>query len=144
MVIFVTIHYRTLFPLLGSCDKVLNCGMHKCQRQCHPDACPPCDVKLKQECYCGKVARYAICNEQTKNSDRYTCGEVCDKTLKCGNHKCKMLCHEGECEPCTLGPDRIRYCPCGQTKLNVERISCLDPIPCCDKVGMFCYYLKLY
>ena len=32
----------------STCDKNLNCGVHKCAMTCHNNACPPCEVKIKQ------------------------------------------------------------------------------------------------
>lgn len=118
----------------ATCNKLLNCGVHHCSMQCHVGDCPPCKELLKQECYCGKVGRRTLCTQQTANSTQYECGERCEKLLSCGNHKCQKLCHPGECDSCALAPDSVNYCPCGKTAIEVTRNSCLDPIPCCDKV----------
>lgn len=89
------------------------------------------------ECYCGKVDRTIPCKEDQKDVKNYSCEQVCDKVLSCGNHNCKETCHPGECPPCVKAPDQVKCCPCGKTKLEIVRTSCLDPIPCCEKV---CFY----
>ena len=63
------------------------------------------------------------------------------RDLECGNHKCRDPCHLGDCEPCPLTPEAVKYCPCGQTTLDKllelgdhkERTKCTDPIPTCQK-----------
>lgn len=86
------------------------------------------------ECYCGKVDRTIPCKDDKKDVKNYSCEQVCDKVLLCGNHNCKETCHPGECPPCVKAPDQVKCCPCGKTKLEIVRTSCLDPVPCCEKV----------
>lgn len=64
----------------------------------------------------------------------YSCEEICNKFLECENHRCKELCHPGNCGECTLQPAMVTHCCCGQTPLTVKRESCLDPTPTCDKI----------
>lgn len=117
------------------CKKLLECTVHYCALKCHQGECLPCTEILKQECYCGKVGRKISCSLEFKGATKYSCDEPCERTLSCGNHKCTKVCHDGACEPCALAPDKVTFCPCGQTKLEKNiRNSCLDPIPCCDKV----------
>ncbi|XP_017784292.1 PREDICTED: protein shuttle craft [Nicrophorus vespilloides] len=118
----------------GICDKTLNCSAHKCTKPCHISDCEPCKDWVRQECYCGKVGRKVKCTEKVQGVHMYKCGDVCGKKLGCGNHSCERLCHEGDCESCELDPRIVKSCPCGATMLNEERKSCLDPIPCCDKI----------
>ncbi|KAK4880352.1 hypothetical protein RN001_008498 [Aquatica leii] len=116
------------------CNKILNCDIHKCDSKCHEGDCQPCTNVLKQECYCGKEGRKVECTKDANGEDRYECGEPCDKLLSCLNHKCQRNCHSGPCSACTKSPSKIHTCPCGQTELVQVRKSCLDPIPCCDKI----------
>ncbi|XP_022919104.2 protein shuttle craft [Onthophagus taurus] len=118
----------------SKCEKLLNCGLHKCEKNCHAGDCSPCTKYVKQECYCGKVGRTVICTEEVKNVDKYECDDVCGKMLACGNHKCMLICHSGSCPPCETSPDVVTTCYCGQTKLAVVRESCFDPIPSCEKI----------
>lgn len=116
------------------CNKLLNCKMHTCANICHENECNDCDVILKQECYCGKVGRKVRCTIEVNQNEMYQCGDTCDKLLSCGNHNCTSVCHPGECPPCPMSPTLIQKCPCGQTELTEKRNTCLDPIPCCEKV----------
>jgi len=71
---------------------------------------------------------------------RYSCGNICNRLLECGNHFCSKQCHSGPCELCKYLPQIVVYCHCKQTALSdilapeESRKSCLDPIPCCDKI----------
>ncbi|XP_034950797.1 protein shuttle craft-like [Chelonus insularis] len=114
------------------CEKLLNCGIHKCERQCHHDNCGPCTKTIHQECFCGKHNRDVACLPNTPSM--YTCEDTCNKLLECGNHYCKEKCHPGACGTCSLKPEIVTHCPCGQTLLTIKRESCLDPIPTCDKI----------
>ncbi|XP_033338770.2 nuclear transcription factor, X-box binding stc [Megalopta genalis] len=116
----------------ATCDKDLSCGTHKCGRKCHHGECPNCEKTVEQECYCGKDKRTIIC--QNNISLTYSCESVCGKLLDCGNHTCTKLCHPDACEPCSLTPEKVTTCCCGQTLLTDKRQTCLDPIPICDKV----------
>lgn len=124
-----------LFFFVGVCKKLLECTLHRCSLKCHEGACPPCSETLKQECFCGKVGRKIRCSSEFKGITKYSCGEVCEKELLCGNHKCSKICHDGDCELCANAPEQVKYCPCGKMKLEEGiRSSCCDPIPCCDEV----------
>ncbi|XP_031827096.2 nuclear transcription factor, X-box binding stc [Nomia melanderi] len=116
----------------ATCDKDLNCGTHKCENKCHHGECPSCEKTIEQKCYCGKNKREIIC--QNNVSLTYSCGNICGKLLDCGNHTCAKLCHLDACEPCSLNPEKVTTCCCGQTPLTEERQTCLDPIPVCDKI----------
>ncbi|XP_028140077.1 protein shuttle craft isoform X1 [Diabrotica virgifera virgifera] len=116
------------------CDKQLECGLHRCLEHCHQGDCPPCGKSIIQECYCAKEGRKVPCCGEYKGQNHYSCGEVCDKLLSCGNHRCQSICHEGPCEICPVDISVIKTCPCGRSPLKTQRVSCLDPVPCCDKV----------
>lgn len=118
----------------GECGKLLECSLHYCKLKCHDGPCPPCAEVLKQECFCGKVGRKVVCTLEQHGAALYSCGDICENLLSCGNHKCQKKCHDGDCEQCALAPDQVLFCPCGRTKLMKNRSSCLDPVPCCDKV----------
>lgn len=116
------------------CNKLLNCGVHRCTRTCHLKECDSCVEFIKQECFCGKVGRKVNCTKENQGETKYECGDICGKVLSCGNHHCQKSCHPGKCDPCSKSPDEVKTCPCGQSMLTEQRTSCLDPIPCCDKV----------
>lgn len=86
------------------------------------------------ECHCGKVDRTVPCLKEHINVANYSCDKICDKPLKCGNHNCQQICHPGNCPPCEKSIDHVKTCPCSKTELKQKRESCLDPIPCCDKI----------
>jgi transcriptional repressor NF-X1 len=104
------------------CNRPFDCGVHFCQKSCHPqDAAPPhCprspDVVLR--CPCGKTPLSKIegysprtcCEDPILN-----CSEPCGKTLPCG-HPCRMICHTGACRPCLLTVS-IK-CRCGRSSFN--------------------------
>lgn len=114
------------------CGKDLNCLVHKCKQSCHSGECEHCTEEIEQTCHCKREKRTVPCTKENMESLNYSCGLVCDKQLKCNNHKCKELCHEGECKDCELLPDLVKTCPCGKMQIEKDkRTSCLDPIPLC-------------
>ena len=75
------------------------------------------------------------------DSPKYTfkCGNVCSKTLKCGNHQCTLYCHSGACIRCSREVRVPPICACGKTRYkkgskpyNNPRKSCLDRLPTCN------------
>lgn len=123
---------ETLLLCDAICEKMLNCEKHTCEKKCHHGNCEPCEKVVHQECHCGKYNREVTCVANV--SSTYSCENVCDKLLDCKNHKCKAQCHSGSCEPCSLKPELVTHCCCGQTPLIEQRKSCLDEIPTCDKL----------
>ncbi|XP_063241650.1 protein shuttle craft [Bacillus rossius redtenbacheri] len=123
-------------PLLcdAVCEKVLNCGVHKCEKTCHVGECGNCDQTIKQECHCGKEQQEVTCCPASVGVQRYSCGQACGGQLECGNHRCEAPCHPGPCRPCMLAPGAVTHCPCGKTPLGGgrARASCLDPVPVCQ------------
>ena len=115
------------------CGKVLNCGIHRCQDNCHRN-CDECKEEYIQTCFCGKHERLVKCKSDFFSENvlkKYSCSLICGKTLSCGNHKCEQVCHEDECGECIYLPSNVKTCPCGKI-LCPERHSCLDEIPNCD------------
>lgn len=114
------------------CDKELNCEAHRCERKCHGGLCEDCEMEIEHVCYCGRKQKSLPCTKENNVSLKYSCANVCDKQLKCGNHRCQRLCHDGECDDCKLMPDKVKSCPCGKMTLtDGQRTSCTDPIPLC-------------
>ncbi|KAL3282485.1 hypothetical protein HHI36_005668 [Cryptolaemus montrouzieri] len=121
---------------LNNCEKILECGLHKCDQKCHAGDCKPCEEILKQTCFCGKEDREVACTLEFQGKNNFSCQKPCDKLLSCGNHKCIDVCHEGTCTPCRKDISVIKTCFCGKTLLQIARISCLDPVPSC---GLLCH-----
>ncbi|XWS48313.1 hypothetical protein CRYUN_Cryun13aG0064900 [Craigia yunnanensis] len=91
------------------CDKLLDCGCHRCERICHVGACDPCQVLINAPCFCKERVEVVICGDmaikgKVKAEDGiFSCGSTCGKKLRCGNHNCAEICHPG--------PYGIRYVP---------------------------------
>lgn len=83
-------------------------------------------------CFCGKNTQDVPCRANV--TDTYSCNNICNKPLDCEKHYCQKICHSEACEPCSLTPERVTMCCCGQTPLTEKRESCLDPVPTCDKI----------
>ncbi|KAM9712729.1 transcriptional repressor NF-X1 [Menidia menidia] len=114
---------------------------HECDHpvfhNCHSEEkCPPCTYLTQKWCM-GK-------HEQRSNIPCHlqdiSCGLTCNKVLPCEMHRCRRLCHRGEClpeggclQPCTLPrPDCGHPCsaPC-------HRGNC-PPTSCSAKVALQC------
>uniref|UniRef100_A0A8C5I2J9 Transcriptional repressor NF-X1 n=1 Tax=Gouania willdenowi TaxID=441366 RepID=A0A8C5I2J9_GOUWI len=126
-----------------SCGCTLNCAEHSCVKVCHSGPCPPCQLQVKQVCYCGVTTRDVLCGTDKEGFDgsgHFSCQKICGKMLSCEAHCCQRVCHRGLCQPCPRSPSLVKMCPCGQTQLSKllefgysERKSCSDPIPSCGK-----------
>ncbi|KAB7503183.1 Protein shuttle craft [Armadillidium nasatum] len=124
------------------CGKLLNCGVHTCEKLCHVDSCEDCSIVLEKECFCGKETRKETCSKENASSAGFSCEATCSKTLSCGHHNCNDVCHEGKCKACERAVESVTTCPCGKKSLEqliannriVKRTTCLDPIPTCGNV----------
>ncbi|KAG5229734.1 NF-X1-type zinc finger protein [Salix suchowensis] len=123
-----------------SCDKLLECWRHRCERICHVGPCDSCQVSVSDSCFCKKKMEVVLCGDlavkgEVKAEDGvFSCNATCGKMLDCGNHMCDETCHPGPCGDCELMPARVGSCHCGKTSLQEERKSCLDPIPTCTQI----------
>ncbi|CAH9141046.1 unnamed protein product [Cuscuta epithymum] len=107
-----------VFACSSRCDKKLSCGNHACQEICHPGPCGDCVLspdKVKT-CCCGKTSLTEVRNSCLDPIP--TCSEICDKTLRCGVHRCREVCHSGDCVPCHVPV--TQRCRCGSTSRTVE------------------------
>ncbi|KIO25872.1 hypothetical protein M407DRAFT_75162, partial [Tulasnella calospora MUT 4182] len=132
-----------------TCGRLLNCGVHHCKTACHPGPCEPCDVSIVAECYCGRERKSMTCGTGEPKecmadgktwTGRWECGQVCDRPLDCGVHRCPKTCHPPSSSPahCPMSPDVVQTCPCWwQTPLSSlpgpPRQTCSSPIPTCGK-----------
>lgn len=127
------------------CGRPLLCGRHNCVQACHEGACQSCDVLFEARCFCGALEEGMLCGHVEPpgqiNADGavFSCQTQCPKTLPCGNHRCKNICHPGSCGECELSPSVVHTCPCGKKELtdlldsSRQRQSCTDPIPTCQQ-----------
>ncbi|XP_053253153.1 transcriptional repressor NF-X1 isoform X3 [Podarcis raffonei] len=129
--------HSTAIQCTNICGNVLNCGTHSCAQICHSGKCQPCELTVKQVCYCGSTSREVLCGT---SEDHFSCLRTCGKKLSCGMHNCAQVCHPQSCQPCPRLPQIVHCCPCGQTPLNkllelgcTERKLCTDPIPSCGR-----------
>jgi transcriptional repressor NF-X1 len=122
----------------NQCTKLLNCGIHKCELKCHAGDCASCDIDIEQNCYSHNKLKKIKCGTDPKQM-QYKCEEICNGLLNCKEHKCEKLCHSGQCDPCCLLPENMKFCPCDKTLINEllvgnkRRVKCTDPIPTCAK-----------
>ncbi|EYB86229.1 hypothetical protein Y032_0283g1329 [Ancylostoma ceylanicum] len=106
------------------CKGMYSCGIHKCNRNCHligEGGCGPCPSAPEriQRCPCGRCTLEELKVQRKSCQDPIpTCKNVCGKMLKCGaaekRHRCRALCHTGECPPCELNTSIV--CRCKQVK----------------------------
>ncbi|KAM5448550.1 FKBP12-associated protein [Microsporum audouinii] len=141
--------YTSGWSCRETCEEVLPCLQHTCQRACHEGLCGECEELVPARCYCGKVSHKILCNlkeeeRESRNQKEswvgsFTCPDICGRLYDCGIHQCEKLCHPQELQPshCPTAPDMISYCTCGKTKLadmdTEPRKTCTDPIPNCQK-----------
>lgn len=104
-----------------SCGEVCNrplhndCG-HFCLLLCHPGPCPSCPKLVKSRCFCRKVEDVRRCGHKF-----FSCNNRCDRHLECEIHRCKQVCHDGDCVPCDARG--VYGCLCGK---QVEERKCCD------------------
>lgn len=131
---------RSVLTCGKCCDKLLECGRHRCKQICHVGPCDPCQVSLNASCFCRKKIEVVLCGDMAMKgevdveSGVFSCNLTCQKLLSCGNHLCDKVCHPGTCGECDLLPGSIKTCYCGKMNLMEERQKCLDPIPTCSQV----------
>uniref|UniRef100_A0A915PH42 R3H domain-containing protein n=1 Tax=Setaria digitata TaxID=48799 RepID=A0A915PH42_9BILA len=93
---------------LPTCDQPCS-RQHPCDHppmhNCHAEPeCPPCTVLTQKPCYGAHEIRTNI----PCFLNDVSCGRPCDKQLQCNVHRCKRICHAGQClanntcqQPCT-------------------------------------------
>ncbi|KAE8714837.1 NF-X1-type zinc finger protein NFXL2 [Hibiscus syriacus] len=137
-------------PVCGAtCNKLLNCGYHRCPERCHKGPCvETCRTMVKKSCRCGGLKKEVPCYQDLScekkclrmrdcgrhacrrrccDGDCPPCSEVCDKRLRCKNHKCPAPCHRGACAPCPLMV--TISCACGETFFEVPCGTEMDQKP---------------
>ncbi|XP_077166375.1 transcriptional repressor NF-X1 isoform X2 [Paroedura picta] len=89
----------------NSCTRPHECD-HPVYHSCHSEEkCPPCTYLVQKWC----MGRHELRSNIPCYLTDISCGLPCDRMLKCGMHKCKRICHKGEClideecrQPCTI------------------------------------------
>jgi len=121
-----------------TCNKLLECGVHRCAERCHKGKCGTCWQMRTRRCRCGvkekelpcykdffceskckriKDCRRHPCNRKCCFGTCPSCDQQCNRTLGCKNHKCASRCHQGPCYPCPVNVEIA--CACGKTLLTV-------------------------
>ncbi|GER50962.1 NF-X1-type zinc finger protein NFXL1 [Striga asiatica] len=117
------------FRCENSCNKMLGCGKHVCERGCHQGECGDCPLQGKRTCPCGKKVYEGMACDLTVP----LCGATCEKVLSCGFHRCHERCHRGPClETCRIVVTKA--CRCGSLK---KQVPCYQELTCerkCQKV----------
>lgn len=113
------------------CEKIIDCGTHKCDLLCHDGKCKPCEILKDVSCYCGKKSKTLPC------SKTFSCEDFCGKMLECGKHKCEKVCHIDDCSKCETPVLPSERCHCGsKTVIEIighSRIDCTEKIPSCQQ-----------
>lgn len=45
----------------STCDKMLECGLHRCARECHAGPCGGCEIVREKRCFCGEGRVEEMC-----------------------------------------------------------------------------------
>lgn len=123
------------FSCPEDCNRPFDCGVHFCQKSCHPqDSSPahcPRSPDTVSRCPCGKTSLTEVLGYTPRTSCEDpipNCLEPCGKMLRCG-HSCDQICHTGPCGMC------LRHvpisCQCGRnTSMSVCHQGSLNPPQC--------------
>ncbi|KAJ5166732.1 Zinc finger NF-X1-type [Penicillium canariense] len=123
------------FDCHGACNRPFDCGLHSCQKGCHPQDSVPAHCPKSPDsvtrCPCGKTkltdipgfASRTSCEDPIPN-----CLEPCGKMLRCG-HSCDQVCHTGPCGTCLR---RVPIsCQCGRnTAMSMCHQGDMHPPQC--------------
>ena len=111
------------------CKKQLKCGFN-CEKICHTGECI-CNHEIEVKCFCGKKSKNIKCSKR----ENFSCEEICQKKLACGNHFCEKPCHEESegCSECVVAQYN-KHCPCGKTEFSNNSRDCLEPVLGCGKI----------
>ncbi|KAG1722751.1 hypothetical protein EDB19DRAFT_1930311 [Suillus lakei] len=111
----------------GVCGRPFACGVHTCEKGCHPPSFTPprcpLDPSIMQTCACGRFAlptdiAFFLGPRTSCTVPVPTCKQRCIKTLPDCSHQCGVSCHTGPCPPCTELIERT--CRCGATKKMIK------------------------
>ncbi|XP_064908296.1 transcriptional repressor NF-X1 isoform X2 [Columba livia] len=88
-----------------TCTRPHDCD-HPVYHSCHSEEkCPPCTYLTQKWC----MGKHELRSNIPCHLTDISCGLRCNQMLKCGMHKCKRICHKGEClideeckQPCTI------------------------------------------
>lgn len=122
---------------LKDCNLMLSCGIHQCQRKCHPGKCPPCLESDSNDlvCPCGKTIVPAPVRCGTKLPPcPFPCIKVIQGEYPCGHKPMPHTCHplSQPCPPCTATV--FKPCKCGK-KQKVRAVCFQNDVSCGQVCG---------
>lgn len=96
---------NTSFYCEARCNKLKNCGRHRCNNKC---------------------CRFL------ENPELHRCEQICNRKLACGLHSCSEPCHPGQCGDCAnIGWEELS-CHCGSSILYPP-VPCGAHRPSCNR-----------
>ncbi|KAF8157144.1 hypothetical protein B0H34DRAFT_712422 [Crassisporium funariophilum] len=123
------------FTCDSTCERVFDCGIHKCEKSCHPPSstpatCPWSPSKISH-CPCGRStiapsssasqSHYTFPARLNCSSPIPTCDSTCSRPHPACSHPCKAKCHTGPCPPCSV--QIVRPCRCGS---STKSLACYE------------------
>ncbi|PLB54204.1 hypothetical protein P170DRAFT_431840 [Aspergillus steynii IBT 23096] len=133
------------FSCPDQCSRPFDCGVHFCQKSCHPqDVHPahcPRSPDVVHHCPCGKTPLTEISGYSPRKSCEdpiINCRKACGKMLPCG-HACDKICHTGPCGSCMRNVPI--QCRCGRNSfMTVCHQGTIEPPQCFRtcKTGLHC------
>lgn len=130
------------------CNVLLNCGIHRCQKDCHVTPCGPCLESSSEDwvCPCGKTILRAPIRCGTILP---TCTYLCTRSYPCGHTPPKHPCHSDDkpCDrclklvtkPCACGKvAEVANVPCYMEHGNCGQL-CGKELPCGHKCSKICH-----
>ena len=76
-----------------SCGKMLGCGLHRCEKECHSGDCAPCEEVREKRCYCGRDQLTEKCGEGARERiDCFRPSVEGDKSSWEGEYGCERIC----------------------------------------------------
>ncbi|XP_041040209.1 transcriptional repressor NF-X1 isoform X1 [Carcharodon carcharias] len=115
---------------------------HECDHpvfhNCHSEEkCPPCTYLTQKWC----MGKHEMRNNIPCHLTGISCGLACNKLLPCGMHKCKKICHKGDCvteeqckQPCIIPRPDCNH-PCSS---SCHPGSPCPKTPCYAEVILYC------
>ncbi|KAL3529098.1 hypothetical protein ACH5RR_008420 [Cinchona calisaya] len=109
------------------CDKILDCGCHRCERTRHVGPCGSCEVLVNASCFCRKKIEVVLCGDMVVKGEIradgvFSCSSTCGKKLGCGNHVCDDICRPRPCGECDF-----QTVECYKTRAENENFTCDKP-----------------
>lgn len=120
---------------IKDCNLKLSCGLHYCNRKCHPGKCPPCLISDSNDlvCPCGETVIEAPVRCGTKlPTCLFPCIKVREGTYPCGHKPPPHACHPTSepCPPCTV----TAYKPCACGKNPSAKTVCFQTNVSCGQI----------